>query len=75
MLEGILTGADKMQAMIEEVLHYSKAVQLKAKSRFVDMSVLLADLKGQLLVTHQHLPITIDIESTPPIYGDVTMIQ
>jgi chemotaxis family two-component system sensor kinase Cph1 len=75
MLNGILTGANRMQAMIEEVLHYSKAGQIKAKLRFVDMNGLLADLKEQLLVAHEHLPLTIDIGATPPVYGDETMIQ
>lgn len=75
MLEGILTGANRMQAMIEEVLHYSKAGQIKAKPRFVDMTALLMDLKEQLLIAHEHLPLTIDIGATPPVYGDETMIQ
>jgi chemotaxis family two-component system sensor kinase Cph1 len=75
MLSGILVGANRMQTMIEEVLHYSKAGQIKAKPRFVDMAGLLADLKEQLLVAHEHLPLTIDIGETPPIYGDETMIQ
>ncbi|RYZ99417.1 MAG: GAF domain-containing protein [Sphingobacteriaceae bacterium] len=75
MLEGILNGANRMQAMIEEVLHYSKAGQIKTKPRFVDMEDLLADLKEQLLVAHEDLPLTIDIGAAPPIYGDETMIQ
>jgi chemotaxis family two-component system sensor kinase Cph1 len=75
MLNGILTGANRMQAMIEEVLHYSKAGQIKANLRFVDMNGLLADLKEQLLVAHEHLPLTIDIGATPAVYGDETMIQ
>jgi chemotaxis family two-component system sensor kinase Cph1 len=75
MLDGILTGANRMQAMIEEVLHYSKAGQIKAKPRFVDMTDMLTDLKEQLLIAHEHLPLTIDIGPTPPVYGDETMIQ
>jgi chemotaxis family two-component system sensor kinase Cph1 len=75
MLAGILTGAVRMQSMIEEVLHYSKAGQIKAKPKFVDMAILLADLKEQLLVAHEHLPVNIRIDSTSPIYGDETMIQ
>jgi len=75
MVEGILTGAGKMQAMIEEVLHYSKAGQIKAKPKLVDMTALLADLKEQLIVAHEPLALTINIGVTPPIYGDETMIQ
>ena len=75
MLAGILTGANRMQAMIEEVLHYSKAGQMKAKPRHVDMTALLADLKEQLLIAHEHLPLKINIDATPPVYGDATMIQ
>jgi signal transduction histidine kinase len=36
---------------------------------------LLTDLKEQLMVAHEHLPLTIDIGATPPLYGNVTMIQ
>jgi len=75
MLAGILTGAGRMQSMIEEVLHYSKAGQIKAKPKFVDMAVLLADLREQLLVANEQLEVMIDINDTPPIYGDETMIQ
>jgi chemotaxis family two-component system sensor kinase Cph1 len=75
MLEGILTGANRMQAMIEEVLHYSKAGQIKAKPKFVDMTDMLTDLKEQLLIAHEDLPLTIDIGPTPSVYGDETMIQ
>jgi chemotaxis family two-component system sensor kinase Cph1 len=75
MLEGILSGANRMQTMIEEVLHYSKAAQIKGKPRIVNMADLLADLKEQLLVAHEDLPLTIHIGSTPPVYGDETMIQ
>jgi chemotaxis family two-component system sensor kinase Cph1 len=75
MLDGILSGANRMQAMIEEVLHYSKAGQIQAKPRLVNMAGLLADLKEQLLVAHEHLPVTINIGSTPAVYGDEMMIH
>ncbi len=75
MLNRILTGAERMQTMIEEVLHYSKAGQIKARSEVVNMTYLLTDLKEQLLVANDHLPLTIDIGSTPPVYGDETMIH
>jgi len=74
-VEGILTRAGKMQAMIEKVLHYSKAGQIKATPKLVDMTALLADLKQQLIVAHEPLALTINIGVTPPIYGDETMIQ
>jgi chemotaxis family two-component system sensor kinase Cph1 len=75
MLEGILASAKRMQSMIEEVLHYSKAGQIKAKHSSVDMTLLLEDLKQQLLVAHEPLPVTINIGPSPPLYGDKTMIQ
>ena len=75
MLDGIVTGAGRMQSMIEEVLHYSKAGQIKAKPRLVDMALLLEDLKEQLMVANEHRPLNINIGSTPSIYGDETMIQ
>lgn len=75
MVEGILTGAGRMQSMIEEVLHYSKAGQIKAKPRFVDMTLMIGDLKEQLTIANEQLNLKIEIAATPPIYGDETMIQ
>jgi chemotaxis family two-component system sensor kinase Cph1 len=75
MLEGILSSAKRMQSMIEEVLHYSKAGQIKAKHCLVDMNALLEDLKQQLLVAHEPLPVTINIGHSPSLYGDKTMIH
>jgi chemotaxis family two-component system sensor kinase Cph1 len=39
------------------------------------MTDLLTDLKEQLLIAHEHLPLKINIGATPPVYGDATMIQ
>jgi chemotaxis family two-component system sensor kinase Cph1 len=75
MVEGILTRAGRMQSMIKEVLHYSKAGQIKANLRLVDMAVLLSELKEELLVAYQDLTLTISIGATPPIFGDETMIH
>jgi len=75
MLDGILAGANRMQGMIEEVLNYSRAGQTKAKPKVVDINELLGQLKEQLIVANEHLPLTIEIGSTPSLYGDETMIQ
>jgi chemotaxis family two-component system sensor kinase Cph1 len=75
MLEGILKGTIRMQSMIEEVLNYSKAGQIQAKHRFVNMRTMLKDLKEQLLIAHKDTPVEIEIGETPDIYGDATMIQ
>jgi chemotaxis family two-component system sensor kinase Cph1 len=75
MVEGILSGAGRMQSMIKEVLHYSKAGQIKAKPRLVDMTVLLNDLKEQLLIAYEDLTLIINIGLTPSIFGDETMIH
>lgn len=75
MVEGILTGANRMQGMIGEVLHYSKAGQKKARPRWVDMAVLLGDMREQLLVAYENLPLEIEIGDTPQLFGDETMIQ
>jgi chemotaxis family two-component system sensor kinase Cph1 len=75
MVEGILSGAGRMQSMIKEVLHYSKAGQINPKPRLVDMTVLLSDLREQLLVAYEDLTLIINIGATPPIFGDETMIN
>jgi chemotaxis family two-component system sensor kinase Cph1 len=75
MLGRIVKGAQRMQGMIEEVLNYSRAGQVKLSPRYVDMSLLLADLKEQLMVAYDGVPVEISIEETPEVYGDETMIQ
>jgi chemotaxis family two-component system sensor kinase Cph1 len=75
MVEGILNGSARMQAMIDEVLNYSRAGQTQAKYTFVDMKAMLADLKEQLLIANEGMPLKIEISQTPDIYGDETMIQ
>jgi chemotaxis family two-component system sensor kinase Cph1 len=75
MLDGILNGALRMQDMIEEVLNYSRAGQIKAKARFVNMKVMLADMKEQHLIANEDRSVNIHIGETPDIYGDETMIQ
>lgn len=75
MIDGILNGADKMHSMIEEVLHYSKAGQLKTQRAAVDMTSVLSDLKEQLLVANADASVVIELGSCPPLYGDETMIR
>lgn len=75
MVDGILNCVSKMQIMIEEVLHYSKVGHTKSKPRVVDMTVLLEDLKNQLLVANERKCFTINIGQTPNIFGDLIMVQ
>lgn len=74
MVERILSGAQKMQEMIQEVLNYSKVGQAKIESRPIEMSKMLIDLKHDLLIASENENLTINIGETPPIQGDEIMV-
>lgn len=74
-LNGILTGAQRMQGMIEEVLRYSRAGQSQAEYKAVKMEKMLEDLRQQLLVAYEDVNIEIKVGDAPDIFGDETMLQ
>ncbi|WP_345949301.1 ATP-binding protein [Mucilaginibacter sp. PAMB04274] len=71
----IIDGASRMQAMIEEVLNYSKTGQDKMSIGLVDMQGLLAGLRHDLLVSSQNPALQLEIGDTPALHGDKTMIM
>jgi chemotaxis family two-component system sensor kinase Cph1 len=72
--ERIEAGALRMQQMIEEVLGYSRVGQTKLNVVNVDMTKVLNDLKGDLLVSSKSDKLAIQVGDTPDITGDRTMI-
>lgn len=74
MVERILSGAEKMQEMIHEVLNYSKVGQSKISATPIDMDQMLHDLKHDLLVASDNPELRIEIGDTPDINGDNTMV-
>lgn len=70
----IEAGAQRMQQMIEEVLHYSRVTQEKLNTRIINMDRMLNDLRQDLLITANNPELEIEIAQTPVIIGDETMI-
>lgn len=75
MVDRILIGANKMQAMINEVLNYSRIGQTKLKRKKVDMDKILAEVKEELMIVNKNVKPEITIFETPDIYGDEMMIM
>jgi len=75
MVSRILTGAEKMQSMIQDVLSYSKAGQSQSEYKVVNMENLLNELKQELLVSHEDKDVEININSVEDIYGEETMVM
>lgn len=70
----IEAGAQRMQQMIEEVLHYSRVTQEKLNSRVINMPRLLEDIRHDLLVATDNPDLEIEIGQTPALLGDETMV-
>ncbi|MEO8854456.1 MAG: ATP-binding protein [Ginsengibacter sp.] len=75
MVDRILSVANKMNAMIQEVLHYSRIGQSKLTHNMVSMDQILNEVKQEQLVVNQKHSPEINIGDTPAIYGDKTMIM
>lgn len=75
MVKRILIGANKMQAMIEEVLNYSRVGQSKLSPKMVNMDKILSDVKEELLIVNKKINPEITIDNAPGIYGDETMVM
>ncbi|QJD98225.1 GAF domain-containing protein [Mucilaginibacter robiniae] len=70
----IQQGADKMQAMIEEVLQYSRVGQSKIQIKAINMLKMLDDLRHDLLVASENPNLELNIGNTPEIQGEEMMI-
>lgn len=75
MVSRILSGAEKMQTMIQDVLSYSRAGQLQSEYKLVNMENLLNELKQELLVSYSDPSVEININGVEDIYGEETMVM
>jgi light-regulated signal transduction histidine kinase (bacteriophytochrome) len=75
MVSRILSGAEKMQTMIQDVLSYSRAGQLQSEYKLVNMENLLNELKQELLVSYSNPSVEININGVEDIYGEETMVM
>ncbi|WP_233268875.1 ATP-binding protein [Mucilaginibacter lacusdianchii] len=74
-LKKVVNGADKMNFLIKEVLHYSKVGRTDVEFVRIDMKHLVQELQNEITVAlnPQHLKLTVG--NTPDIHGDPTMIR
>jgi light-regulated signal transduction histidine kinase (bacteriophytochrome) len=75
MVSRILSGAEKMQTMIQDVLSYSRAGQLQSEYKLVNMKNLLNELKQELLVSYNDPLVEININGVEDVYGEETMVM
>lgn len=75
MVSRILSGAEKMQSMIQDVLSYSKVGQTGAEYKRVNMDNLLNELKQELLISYNDTSLEININDVQDIYGEETMVM
>ncbi|RYE31955.1 MAG: GAF domain-containing protein [Sphingobacteriaceae bacterium] len=74
-LDRVVAGADKMNFLIKEILHYSRVGRAEFEPAKINMSELLEDIKQEVTVAlkPQHLELTFG--DLPDIFGDKTMIS
>jgi chemotaxis family two-component system sensor kinase Cph1 len=75
MVSRILSGAEKMQSMIQDVLSYSRAGQTADSYKIIDMNNLLNELKQELLISNEETDLVININDVQDVYGEETMVM
>lgn len=70
----IIDNSDRLHQMISTVLEYSKVGQQYIKKQVIDMTSLIDEIKGQLLVSPLNKKLQLDVFSTPDIEGDPVLI-
>jgi len=73
-LNRIINSADNMNALIREVLGYSRVSRQEINRQELDMKPLLEELKTDLLYAFKSPDIQFTISGTPPVKGDRVMI-
>ncbi len=74
LFEKIVSASNRMGDLIREILHYARSGRTELAAEPIEMQELLHSLKDELLVSEKGTPITIEIEETPSLKGDKTMI-
>lgn len=75
MVSRILSGAEKMQSMINDVLSYSRVGQTGSDYTVVNMENLLSELKQELLISYNDTDLEININGVEDIFGEQTMVM
>jgi len=72
--QSIEVSAGKMGGMIEEILAYSKVGQFTLEPRQIAMRSLLEEIRTESMLTGVNPNLVVDIQGTPDLMGDRTMI-
>lgn len=70
----IVDNSERLHQMISTVLEYSKVGQQYIRKEVIDMSSLIDEIRGQLLVSPINEKLQLDVLSTPDIKGDPVLI-
>lgn len=70
----IVDNSERLHQMISTVLEYSKVGQQYIKKQVIDMTSLINEIKGQLLMSPINEKLQLDVFSTPDIEGDPVLI-
>jgi chemotaxis family two-component system sensor kinase Cph1 len=70
----IVDNSDRLNQMIKTVLEYSKVGQKDVKRESIDMSNLINDIVGQLLMSNLNANLNLVVKSTPDLSGDPILI-
>lgn len=73
-LNRIINSADKMNALIREVLNYSRLSRKELRKSSLEMRPVLDDIVEEVRAAYQPANLKLSIGDTPDIYGDSFMI-
>jgi chemotaxis family two-component system sensor kinase Cph1 len=71
----IVKSADKMEKLIHEVLGYSRVSRQKFVKKEIDMTLMLEEIKSEILSAYRNLNVILIFKDTPPVMGDLGMIN
>ncbi|UZT97925.1 ATP-binding protein [Chryseobacterium fluminis] len=74
MSDKIVDNSDRLHQMITTVLEYSKVGQQYIKKQTIDMTLLIDEIKGQLIINPINEKLQLNVFSTPDIEGDPVLI-
>jgi chemotaxis family two-component system sensor kinase Cph1 len=75
LLDRVVTGADKMSFLINEILKLARVGRLDVVHTNIDMSVLLKDIALEVISSLNAAHVNIQIGDTPEVKGDHTLIS
>ncbi|CAM3890363.1 ATP-binding protein [Mucilaginibacter galii] len=74
-LKKVIGGADKLNYLIKEVLNYSRVGRTEVIYTEIPMESLIHELKNDLTVAFNTHDLQFEVDNTPAVYGDKTMVS